>query len=278
MAVLQNKAGKYIVPTIASGQAALSAAKLPEDLIVWVSDPEGDDAYPIVTYTWIMTYKKYADPKKAAALKDVLDLLPDGGPERERIAGLHPFARQAWWKKSRRPWQISAARRRTKIAVTARARPAVRGSNRSSMSEGDSWQSATEERASIARPPTRWERVFDLGFRGLTYIVAVADGPVGPVYRVKIGYAAAPAIKRWLRLLHGNRLGSQPGEYGIRPQIWGTLYSSVLAVIIGTVLGLAVAIFLSERMLSTFVFRVLRLLRRPPTAFGAGCRTAWKRC
>ena len=32
MATLQNKAGKYVEPTIASGQAALAAAKLPEDL------------------------------------------------------------------------------------------------------------------------------------------------------------------------------------------------------------------------------------------------------
>ena len=86
MAALQNKAGKYIEPTIASGQAALASAKMPDDLVVWVSDPEGDDAYPIVTYTWIMTYKKYAEPKKAAALKDVLTYcLTDGQKESETL-------------------------------------------------------------------------------------------------------------------------------------------------------------------------------------------------
>ncbi len=63
MASLQNKAGKFIEPTIASGQKALAAVKLPEDLIVWASDPEGDESYPIVTYTWIAAYKKYADAK-----------------------------------------------------------------------------------------------------------------------------------------------------------------------------------------------------------------------
>ena len=46
-------------------------------------------------------------------------------------------------------------------------------------------------------------------------------------------------------------------QYGILPQIWGTLYSSVLAVIFATLLGVAVAVFLSERFLSTFLFRVL---------------------
>jgi phosphate transport system substrate-binding protein len=87
MATLQNKAGKYVEPTIASGQAALaSAKKMPEDLVVWIPNPEGDDAYPIVTYTWIMTYKKYAEPEKAAALKDVLTYcLTDGQKESEAL-------------------------------------------------------------------------------------------------------------------------------------------------------------------------------------------------
>ena len=54
MAALQNKAGKFVEPTIASGQAALASVEMPEDLIAWLPDPAGDDSYPIVTYTWIM--------------------------------------------------------------------------------------------------------------------------------------------------------------------------------------------------------------------------------
>ena len=42
---------------------------MPDDLIAWLSDPEGDGSYPIVTYTWIMCYKKYDDAKKAKALR-----------------------------------------------------------------------------------------------------------------------------------------------------------------------------------------------------------------
>ena len=94
MASLQNKAGKYVEPTIASGQAALASAKMPEDLVVWVSDPEGDEAYPIVTYTWIMTYKKYADAEEGRGAEGRADLLPDGRPEGQRDAGLHPLAQR----------------------------------------------------------------------------------------------------------------------------------------------------------------------------------------
>src|SRR5208283_3282155 len=41
---------------------------------------------------------------------------------------------------------------------------------------------------------------------------------------------------------------------------WGTLYSSILALILGGVLGLSVAVFLSERLLSSFLFNVLKAL------------------
>ncbi len=33
-------------------------------------DPEGNTAYPLVTFSWLLLYKKYADPKKSAALKN----------------------------------------------------------------------------------------------------------------------------------------------------------------------------------------------------------------
>jgi phosphate transport system substrate-binding protein len=72
MAKVENKAGKYVAPTIEGSRAALSSVQLPEDLIAWVSDPAGAESYPIVTYTWLLCYKKYADPGKAKALKDVI--------------------------------------------------------------------------------------------------------------------------------------------------------------------------------------------------------------
>jgi phosphate transport system substrate-binding protein len=72
MAKLQNKAGKFVEPTQASGRAALASAELPKDLIVWVSNPEGEDSYPIVTFTWIICYKTYANAQKVKLLKDAL--------------------------------------------------------------------------------------------------------------------------------------------------------------------------------------------------------------
>ena len=84
-AQLENKAGKYIAADTASGQAALASAQLPENLIVWNPDPAGAAAYPIVTYTWQIFYKKY-EPKKLAAIQDLIRYeLGDGQKEAEAL-------------------------------------------------------------------------------------------------------------------------------------------------------------------------------------------------
>ncbi len=57
MAKLENKSGEFIAPTAASCQAALVVDQVPDDLIIWASDPAAKDAYPIVTYTWLLCYK-----------------------------------------------------------------------------------------------------------------------------------------------------------------------------------------------------------------------------
>ncbi|MGI6638944.1 MAG: phosphate ABC transporter substrate-binding protein PstS [Desulfobulbus sp.] len=72
MAVLENKAGKYVAPGGEGGPAALAGAEFPEDMLLWVSDPEAENAYPIVTYTWMIFAKKYDDPKKAEALQKMI--------------------------------------------------------------------------------------------------------------------------------------------------------------------------------------------------------------
>jgi phosphate transport system substrate-binding protein len=72
MAWLENKAGTFIKPSLESGQAALNGVELPPDLRAWLPDPEGPDAYPIITYTWMLFYKKYDDAKKAQTLREVV--------------------------------------------------------------------------------------------------------------------------------------------------------------------------------------------------------------
>jgi phosphate transport system substrate-binding protein len=78
-ATLENKAGQYVAPSSETAAEALSAATLPENLRAFISDPEGQNSYPIVTYTWLLAYQNYDDPNKLKAFKDVVNWsLTDG--------------------------------------------------------------------------------------------------------------------------------------------------------------------------------------------------------
>jgi phosphate transport system substrate-binding protein len=73
-AALENQAHQFMQADEAGkfGEKALEGAAIPEDLQIRVSDPTARDAYPIVTYTWIMSRKHYDDKREADALKAVL--------------------------------------------------------------------------------------------------------------------------------------------------------------------------------------------------------------
>ena len=78
-ALLENKAGKYVKCTPESSAAALSHVEMPADLRAWAPDPEGDESYPIVSYTWLLCHPKYDDANKGKALVNVIDyMLSDG--------------------------------------------------------------------------------------------------------------------------------------------------------------------------------------------------------
>jgi len=91
-AQLQNKAGRYVGPSDRSGQAALtsSVARMPDNLRLYLPDPEGEDSYPIVSLTWLLLYERYPDQQKSAALKRFLtwglSLGQSYGPELGYIA------------------------------------------------------------------------------------------------------------------------------------------------------------------------------------------------
>lgn len=86
MAVLENKSGKYVQASTDSGRVALSSEPIPDDMIAWAKDPDAADAYPIVTYTWLICYKKYPDKMKAEAMQDLVRFgLTEGQKDAESL-------------------------------------------------------------------------------------------------------------------------------------------------------------------------------------------------
>jgi len=56
-----------------------------------VLDPESPKAYPIATYTWMLFYKENKDPKKAAALRQMVEYCLTEGQKASHAMGYIPL-------------------------------------------------------------------------------------------------------------------------------------------------------------------------------------------
>ena len=51
-------------------RVASNVKAMPDNLRLFLPDPEGEESYPIVSFSWLLLYEQHQDPKKSAALKD----------------------------------------------------------------------------------------------------------------------------------------------------------------------------------------------------------------
>jgi phosphate transport system permease protein len=111
----------------------------------------------------------------------------------------------------------------------------------------------------ISRPPTTRERISDRVFRHCTHVFAWLTVLLVAYVVIRIGRVALPAINTYgASFLIGTTWDANRDHFGILPAIVGTLYSSVLGLIIGTAFGLAIAVFLSEGFLSLGIDALVR--------------------
>ena len=102
----------------------------------------------------------------------------------------------------------------------------------------------------VGRSPSEFEVVSDRAFRGLTHVLAWSVFLMVVFIVLRIGVMSWPAMQKYgLGFLVKKDWDVNRQDFGIGPQIAGTLYSSILGVGIGTVFGLAVAIVLSQDFL-----------------------------
>jgi phosphate transport system substrate-binding protein len=106
-ASLENKAGKFVMPNEQSASKTLETVELPENFRAFISDPEGDEAYPVVTYTWMMTHKKYDDPAKAKAVEAMIEYGLTEGQKNSAELGYVPLPKNVVEKVATAADQIS---------------------------------------------------------------------------------------------------------------------------------------------------------------------------
>ncbi len=112
----------------------------------------------------------------------------------------------------------------------------------------------------IWQPPSKVQRGFDLIFRRLCVAFAGLTVVLIVFLVIEIGTKAIPAFREHgFAFLHGRTWDPNKEIYGILPEIWGTLYTSLLALFFGSLFGVAAAIFLSEGYMSEGIFKLLKM-------------------
>ncbi len=103
---------------------------------------------------------------------------------------------------------------------------------------------------SISRPPSTLDTFLDRSFRGLTFAFAWLTIVLMVYLLWRVGGNAAPAIQKYgLHFITSTTWDVNKGQFGVLPEIWGTLYSSALALLLGGFFGVAIAICLTQDFL-----------------------------
>ncbi len=110
--------------------------------------------------------------------------------------------------------------------------------------------SAPPRAVTISRPPSAREIFVNRAFRGLTHVFAWATIVLLAYILFEIGSLAVPAMNEYgADFVTGTTWDANREEFGVLPEIMGTLYTSLIALVIGGALGVAVAIVLSQGFL-----------------------------
>lgn len=74
VALIRNKAGKFVEPNLASTTAAATGAlsEVPDDFRASLTNALGEATYPIVSFTWVLVYQEQPDEAKGKALVSFL--------------------------------------------------------------------------------------------------------------------------------------------------------------------------------------------------------------
>jgi phosphate transport system permease protein len=104
-------------------------------------------------------------------------------------------------------------------------------------------------------------RVLDGGFIRLTQLFALAVAGILIWMTVQVAIQAFPAIQEFgANFIFSSSWNPVKDEYGALPQIYGTVVSSLIALLLAVPVGVGVAIFVSEDFLPPRINAVLVLL------------------
>lgn len=114
---------------------------------------------------------------------------------------------------------------------------------------------------SICRPPSFFDVLIDRTFRMLARLGVILIISLVAALVLEIGIKAFPGIqKHGLDMITGTVWDVGQQKFGILPAIWGTLYSSLIALLIGGFFGIGMAIFLTQDFLPARLAAIFRTI------------------
>ncbi len=88
---VQNKAGTFITASLDSVTAAAAGVTVPDDFRVSITNPDGQDAYPIASFTWMLFYQNPTDKQRAKAMVDFMKWALTDGQKETQALGYAPL-------------------------------------------------------------------------------------------------------------------------------------------------------------------------------------------
>jgi phosphate transport system substrate-binding protein len=88
---VQNKAGQFVTASLDSVTAAATGAAIPDDFRVSITNPDGADAYPIASFTWMLFYQHPKDTARAKVMVEFLKWALNDGQKFAPSLGYAPL-------------------------------------------------------------------------------------------------------------------------------------------------------------------------------------------
>jgi phosphate transport system substrate-binding protein len=92
---IKNQSGSFVVPSLASIQAAGAQASGLSPTKFSIIDEPGAGTYPLANFSWTLIYQKQADAAKGAALGKLVDYVISTGQQRSAALGYAPLPAEA---------------------------------------------------------------------------------------------------------------------------------------------------------------------------------------
>jgi phosphate transport system substrate-binding protein len=94
--LVRNKSGNFVKASLESvtAAAAAAAANMPADYRVSITNPDGKNAYPIASFTWLLIPQQSKDASKGKVLHDFLDWMLKNGQSEVAALSYAPLPKE----------------------------------------------------------------------------------------------------------------------------------------------------------------------------------------